>query len=180
MAEVTPPPEDGPLDTDELLDIVDEQDTVVGQAPRSAATALRLRHRCTFVLARDADDRIFVHRRTPQKLVFPSHHDMFVGGVVKAGESYDQAARREAEEELGVSSLPAPEPLLSFLYASAEHTWWSRVYQVRCTSSVRPQAAEIDWHGFLTEAELERRLGEWLWVPDGVEAYRRLREQRRT
>lgn len=94
--------------SDEILDIVDENDEVVGQATRGEATARGLRHRCAFIEARDADGRIFVHRRTATKLVFPSHYDMFVGGVLGAGETYDEAALREAEEELGVTGLPGP------------------------------------------------------------------------
>ncbi|MFF3997593.1 NUDIX domain-containing protein [Streptomyces cyaneofuscatus] len=164
--------------SDEILDIVDENDEVIGQAPRGEATARGLRHRCVFIEARDADGRLFVHRRTATKLVFPSHYDMFVGGVVGAGESYDEAALREAEEELGVSGLPAPEPLFRFLYTDAEHSWWSAVYQVRCELPVAPQTEEVAWHTFLDEEELEERLGEWPWVPDGVEAYRRLRTYR--
>ena len=159
---------------DELLDIVDERDRVVGQAPRAAAYAGRLRHRCVFVLVRDAGGKVFVHRRTADKLVFPSRYDMFVGGVVGAGESYDAAALREAEEELGVSGLPAPEPLFTFLYETPEHTWWSAVYQTRCVSPVNPQVEEVAWYRFLTEAELTERLAQWPWVPDGLEAYRRL------
>lgn len=167
-----------PRSADELLDIVDERDRVVGQAPRGAAYAGRLRHRCVFVLARDAADRVFVHRRTEVKLVFPSMYDMFVGGVVGAGESYDEAARREAEEELGVSGLPAPVPLFKFLYESPEHTWWCAIYEVRCESPVVPQAEEIAWHAFLTEEELRRRLTGWPWVPDGLETYHRLLDWR--
>ncbi|MEU4680889.1 NUDIX domain-containing protein [Micromonospora sp. NPDC023737] len=169
-----------PLSADELLDIVDEQDRVVGQARRGEVYAAGLRHRCAFVLARDDEDRIFVHRRTARKLVFPSLYDMFVGGVVGAGESYDAAALREAEEELGVPGLPAPVPLFKFLYETSEHRWWSSVYEVRCPSEVAPQPEEVAWHAFLTEDELERRLTEWAWVPDGFEAYRRLLDWRAT
>lgn len=43
---------------------------------------------------------------------------------------------------------------------------------------MRPQAEEIAWHTFLTDAELERRLGDWTWVPDGLETYHRLRAMR--
>jgi hypothetical protein len=72
--------------------------------------------------------------------------------------------------------------VFSFLYegsgAAAGHTWWSRVYEVRCDLPVSPQAEEVAWHAFLTEEELERRLPEWEWVPDGLEAYRRLRAER--
>ncbi|MFE9403110.1 NUDIX hydrolase [Streptomyces sp. NPDC006530] len=160
---------------DEILDIVDENDTVIGRARRAEAYARHLRHRCVFILVRDAAGRIFVHRRTPDKLVFPSLYDMFVGGVVGAGESYDDAALREAEEELGVHGLPRPAPLFKFLYENGEQSWWSSVYEVRCELPVRPQVEEVAWHAFLPLAELERRVDTWEWVPDGLAAWRRLR-----
>ena len=161
---------------DEILDIVDENDRVVGQCPRGEVYARGLRHRCVFIQARDAEGRIFVHRRTPTKLVFPSLHDMFVGGVVGAGESYDTAALREAEEALGVCGLPQPRHLFTFLYDDGSgRTWWSAVYEVRCELPVRPQVEEVAWHDFLSDAEVERRLTDWEWVPDGLAAYERLK-----
>ncbi|MEY9489644.1 8-oxo-dGTP pyrophosphatase MutT (NUDIX family) [Streptomyces calvus] len=167
------------MSADEIIDIVDENDRVVGQSPRGEAYARRLRHRCAFILVRDGEGRIFVHRRTPTKLVFPSRYDMFVGGVVGAGESYDEAALREAEEELGVTGLPRPEHLFTFRYDDGSGlSWWSAVYEVRCERPVRPQAEEVAWYDFLPEAELERRLGEWDWTPDGLAAYERLRAHR--
>jgi isopentenyldiphosphate isomerase len=164
-----------PLAQDEVLDVVDEHDHVIGQAPRWRVYAERLRHRAVFVLARDGAGRVFVHRRTARKLVFPSRYDMFVGGVVGAGETYDEAAWREAAEELGVPTLPAPTPLFRFRYETPEHSWWSAVYEVRCDGPIKPQVEEVAWHAFLTEDELHRRLDEWDWVPDGFEAYQRLR-----
>ncbi|KOX49423.1 MULTISPECIES: NUDIX hydrolase [Streptomyces] len=166
---------------DEILDVVDENDRVVGQARRGDVYDRGLRHRCVFVWARDPEGRVFVHRRTASKLVFPALYDMFVGGVVGAGESYDDAALREAEEELGVSGLPRPSFLFKFLYDDGGgRTWWSAVYEVRVTGAVSPQVEEVAWYGFLSEAELERRLGEgaWEFVPDGVAAYARLRARR--
>ncbi|MEU2335685.1 NUDIX domain-containing protein [Streptomyces sp. NPDC013172] len=164
---------------DEILDIVDENDRVTGQAPRGEAYARGLRHRCVFIQAKDASGRIFVHRRTATKLVFPSLYDMFVGGVVGAGESYDDAALREAEEELGVTGLPRPAFLFKFLYANGSgQSWWSAVYEVRCALPVRPQVEEVAWHDFLSDEELSARLGEWEWVPDGLAAWERLRAHR--
>ena len=161
---------------DEILDVVDERDEVVGRARRGDVYARGLRHRCAFIQVRDARGRLFVHRRTSVKLVFPSMYDMFVGGVVGAGETYDEAALREAEEELGVSGLPRPEFLFKFLYDDgAGQTWWSAVYEVLCELPVKPQVEEVGWYGFLPEAEVVRRLEEWEWVPDGLAAYARLR-----
>ncbi|WP_256104687.1 NUDIX domain-containing protein [Streptomyces sp. ODS05-4] len=165
---------------DEVLDVVDEHDEVVDRLPRGEVYARGLRHRCVFVLVTDDEGRIFVHRRTPGKLVFPSHYDMFVGGVVGAGEGYDAAALREAEEELGVRGLEPPRPLFSFLYedAGGHGSWWSRVYRVRCALPVRPQVEEVAWHAFLPEAEVRARLADWPWVPDGLAAYGLLRDFR--
>ncbi|MEV4453007.1 NUDIX domain-containing protein [Streptomyces mirabilis] len=166
---------------DEILDIVDENDVVIGQSSRGEAYARGRRHRCVFIQARDTRGRLFVHRRTPTKLVFPSLYDMFVGGVVGAGESYDAAALREAEEELGVSGLPQPVPLFKFLYDNGSgQTWWSAVYEVRCELPVNPQTEEVAWHDFLTEEEVERHLTDWTWVPDGLAAFERLKDYRAT
>ncbi|MDV5144581.1 NUDIX domain-containing protein [Streptomyces sp. SBC-4] len=164
---------------EEIHDVVDEHDRVIGRAPRGEVYARGLIHRCVFVRVRDAEGRTFVHRRTPDKMLFPSQYDLFVGGVVAAGESYDEAALREAEEELGVTGLPRPEPVLKFLYDSGgvAGKWWSAVYEVRCELPVDPQVEEVAWHGFLTDEELTARLGDgdWTWVPDGLAAYERLR-----
>ncbi|MFF2653489.1 NUDIX hydrolase [Streptomyces sp. NPDC058045] len=162
-------------DADEILDVVDERDRVVGQATRGEVYARKLRHRSVFVLVRDAEGRVFVHRRTPTKMIFPSRYDMFVGGVVGTGESYPQAALREAEEELGVTGLPRPTELFTYLYDDPGlGSWWSAVYEVRCTLPVHPQVEEVAWHAFLDEEELERRLTTWEWTPDGLATYRRL------
>ena len=47
-----------------------------------------------------------MHRRTTTKDVYPGRYDMFCGGIVGAGESYDVCAARELEEELGISGVP--------------------------------------------------------------------------
>lgn len=166
---------------DEVLDVVDREDRVTGRARRGEVYARGLLHRCVFVRVRDPEGRIFVHRRTASKLVFPSRYDMFVGGVLGAGEDYASAALREAEEELGVSGLAQPVPVLKFLYEGEGGAWWSYVHEVRCDLPVRPQVSEVDWYAFVDEAEVARRAadGSWPWVPDGLEAYRRLEEHRR-
>ncbi len=36
------------------------------------------------------------------------------------------------------------------------------------------------WHDFLPESEVQARLGDWEWVPDGLAAYERLKTHRST
>ncbi|MER5642025.1 NUDIX domain-containing protein [Kitasatospora sp. NPDC002227] len=162
---------------EELLDVVDEQDVVTGQAYRDVVYRDGLRHRCVFILVRDPQGRVFTHRRTESKVYHPGHYDCFVGGVVGAGETYDEAAVREAEEEMGVSGI-TPTRLFKFLFDNAADgdQWWCQVYEAAWDGPVSPQVEEVAWHGWLTDDELSAKLAEWPFVPDGLAAYRRYLE----
>jgi isopentenyldiphosphate isomerase len=80
---------------DEIVAIVDEQNHVVGVAPRREMRAKRLPHRSTYILVFNAKDDLYVQKRTMTKDVFPGYYDIAAGGVVLAGESYEQGAERE-------------------------------------------------------------------------------------
>lgn len=164
--------------SEELLDVVDEQDRVIGTAPRGEVYRRGLTHRCVFILVRDPQGRIFTHRRTDTKLFAPGAHDCFVGGVVGAGETYASAAVREAEEELGVQGIE-PKSLFKFLFSDGDGlSWWCDVYEAAWDGPVSPQVEEVAWHDWLDESELTARLDQWEFVPDGREAWRRYLEWR--
>ena len=85
----------------EWVDLVDRTNQVVGQAQRHEVRSKNLLHRGIAVWVENSQGEVYVHQRTSSKDLFPSLFDMFVGGVVGAGESYEAAAQREAAEELG-------------------------------------------------------------------------------
>ncbi len=62
-----------------------------------------LHHAATAVVVRDTNGRVYVHRRTPTKDVYPGRRDFAAGGVIEAGEVPGEAAARELAEELGVT-----------------------------------------------------------------------------
>ena len=98
---VTPEPAPG----DELVDIVDEHDAVVDTVTRREMRAGRLRHRAVYIAVQHSDGRLLVHQRSHDKDVRPGAWDIAVGGVVGAGETYDDAAVRELAEEIGVEHV---------------------------------------------------------------------------
>jgi isopentenyl-diphosphate delta-isomerase type 1 len=104
---------------DELFDVLDLDDRVVGQAPRHEVHARKLLHRAVHVLVYDPNGHLFLQRRSPGKDTFPGCWDSSCSGHVDTGEDYPGAARRELGEELGVDTGLPLRPLLK-LRASPE------------------------------------------------------------
>lgn len=98
---------------DEFFEIVDADDQVIGTALRSECHGNpQLIHRVAHVLVFDRQRRLLLQKRSMNKDVQPGKWDTSVGGHLDPGENYEEAARREMFEELGIADLP-----LTFLYA---------------------------------------------------------------
>lgn len=90
----------------ELLDIVNEQDQVIGQKWRSEIYEKKLScFRVINALLINDQNKIWIPRRTKHKKLFPLCLDASVGGHVMAGETYHQAFERELKEELNIDAL---------------------------------------------------------------------------
>jgi len=89
---------------DDLVDVVDDDDRVIGTTTRARMRAERLRHRAVYVVVRTTDDRVVVHRRAEWKDVYPGAWDCCFGGVLDAGEAWEAAAARELAEEAGITA----------------------------------------------------------------------------
>jgi isopentenyl-diphosphate delta-isomerase type 1 len=87
---------------EEILDIVDEQDNILGCTSRTLVHQLGLRHRGAHVFLFTPDRRLLVQRRQHDRETWPGALDCSVSEHVKSGEGYLQAALRGLEEELGL------------------------------------------------------------------------------
>lgn len=87
----------------ELLEIVDENDCVIGTRSRADIHTLGLRHREVHVWFVTLQNEIIFQRRSATKDTFPNLLSASVGGHVEIGQTYEQAAIREIEEETGVT-----------------------------------------------------------------------------
>lgn len=159
---------------EELVYEVDEDDRILRIVRRGELTDNNLRHRSVEILFRDTAGRILVHRRAAAKRVFPQYYDMFVAGMVPAGESYAQAARREAAEEVGQRNVVL-RPIGKWRFDHEQVPQWGSVYTATVTGPVVPQPEEVEWFGFLTEAELAESIAQNQFCPDSLYFYRRMR-----
>jgi isopentenyldiphosphate isomerase len=158
--------------SEEWVDLVDEDDRVIGRVTRKQMRAENLLHRTIAVMCCDPNGRIYVHRRTDRKDVYPGLYDMFVGGVVSAGESYDDAALREIGEELGIVG-PTPSFLFEFRYADAFSRSHTAVYRVTWDGPIHHQPSEVAWGAFCALDEIIENEHGWRFVPDGLAAFER-------
>lgn len=167
---------DGGDPTQEIVDVVDDDNRVLRQATRGEVYAYGLRHRGVAVLCRNSRGDIFVHRRAASKQIFPSLYDIFVGGGVEAGETYGVAARRELEEELGTTGVE-PSHLFTYRYDDARCPQWIGVFEARWDGEVRLPPDEIAWGDFLPESTVIQRLDAWNLCPDSLDAFREYRNR---
>lgn len=87
---------------EETLDLVNENDIVIGKAPRDAFhKGNDCIHRSVHILVINKKAEIFIKRRAKNKL-YQGQYESSAGGHVMSGETYDDAAKRELKEELGI------------------------------------------------------------------------------
>jgi 8-oxo-dGTP pyrophosphatase MutT (NUDIX family) len=110
------------------------------------------------ILLVDAEGRVLLFRFTPEDDRPPFW--CTVGGAVDPGESYEEAARRELQEETGIVADPGPEIFrrtVDFLTIEGVE-----VTADECYFLVRTDATEIDPAG---HTELEQRVMQrWRWI----------------
>ena len=130
--------------SEEIFDIVNERDEVVGQAPRSEVHRQKLWHRAVHVLVFNARGEIFLQKRSLLKDTAKGKWDSSSSGHVDSGEDYDICAVRELREEIGLTLAQPPERILR-LEACAE-TGWEFCWVYRCASEgpfvLHPQEIE--------------------------------------
>jgi 16S rRNA (adenine1518-N6/adenine1519-N6)-dimethyltransferase len=100
----------------ERFPVVDEDDQLLGDAPRAEVHGNNLRHRAVHILIFNTVGELFLQKRSRWKDRHPLLWDSSAAGHVDAGEEYDATATRELREELGVTAeltrvakLPASE-----------------------------------------------------------------------
>ncbi|MGI8985911.1 MAG: NUDIX domain-containing protein [Nocardioidaceae bacterium] len=155
------------MNDDEQVEVFAEDGSVLGVASRRRMRADNLLHRATGVILRDTAGRVYVHRRTDSKDVFPGRYDCCAGGVVGVGEDVLAAAERELAEELGVRGVSL-RPLLVGRYEDAHTRYLAHVYEATWDGPITWQADEVVWGDWCTLSELRALLADPArpFVPD--------------
>jgi isopentenyl-diphosphate delta-isomerase type 1 len=129
---------------EEIFDVVDQRDEVVGQETRSRVHRLGLLHRAVHVLVFNRRGDVFLQLRSMRKDNWPGVWDSSASGHVDAGEDYDTCSVRELGEELGWAASTPPERLFKIAACAdtgQEHVW---VYHLVADGPFMLHPEEID------------------------------------
>jgi 16S rRNA (adenine1518-N6/adenine1519-N6)-dimethyltransferase len=148
-----PPPPDMCLPTNERFPVVDENDRIEGYASRSEVHGNNLRHRAVHIFIFNQAGETFLQQRSRSKDRHPLKWDSSAAGHVTAGETYDETARRELKEELGVAvPLERIFKLTASPFTDHEFIW---VYRGVASGELVPNKCEIQTGVFLPRGVID-------------------------
>ncbi|HHL34891.1 MAG TPA: NUDIX hydrolase YfcD [Desulfobulbaceae bacterium] len=162
----------------EIVQIVDEDDNEIGAVARHIMRKQRLIHRASYILVFNTNQELFVQKRTMSKDMYPGYLDVAAGGVVLAGESYEQSAERELEEELGIRAKIRF--LFDHYYEDDTNRVWGRIFSCIHEGPFTFQPEEVADGWFMTIDQALDLSTKEPFTPDGLEILQRLTREQQT
>ena len=141
----------------EYFYIVDENDNIIGKATREECHSNpELIHRSVYIFILNRKGEVFIQKRSLKKDLYPGFYTASATGHVDYGEDYDEAARRELKEELGIEApLQRLGKVKSFSKREREI---SMLYICRYDGPIKPNRKEITEGLFMSIEEIKRSL----------------------
>ena len=154
------------LTTEEILPLVNEKGKIIGQAPRSQVhNGSKLLHPVVHMHVISQNKAILLQKRSESKLIQPRKWDIAVGGHISFGEILEQALKREAYEEIGLTDFSAKllkvyawksdvEAELVYLFVTYDH----KNYHIN--------SDEVEDARFWTKKQIENQIGKGVFTPN--------------
>jgi len=169
---------------EDIFDLVNERDEVIGHAPRSEVHARGLLHRAVHIWIFNSKGECLFQMRSPRKDRFPNTWTSSVSGHVDHGETYLEAAQREIREEVGLKKAVALEEVAYVKACSQTEQEFVRLYMLRHDGPFFAQPDEVATLEWFTPTAIMERMKTspvefspsivYLWNLHGVQAMKLL------
>ena len=138
---------------DERFPVVDKNDRILRYARRADVHGNNLRHRAVHILILNQAGEVYLQQRSRWKDRHPLKWDSSAAGHVTAEESYDETARRELQEELGIEvALKKVLKLPASARTDQEFIW---LYCGEVGDGLQPNPNEIETGAFFPAAIID-------------------------
>ncbi len=142
---------------EEIFDIVDRSDIVIGQRKRwQVHKDISLIHRAVYILLFNSQNQLFFQQRSETKDTDPLLWTVSCTGHVESGQTYLNAANRELEEELGITSSITFRD--KFLISYPNETEMTVLFEGKSNGPFRLHPLEIKDGRFFSQKELRHLL----------------------
>jgi isopentenyl-diphosphate Delta-isomerase len=141
---------------DEIYDVVDKMDQVIGQATRREIHKKNLLHRSIHIFVFNHQNEMFLQKRSMVKDENPGLWDTSSAGHVDSGETYDECAHRELWEELGIKAILNPvEKIEACQKTYHEHV---QIYTCRTNATININLDEISDGKYFNLEAIKRKI----------------------
>ena len=144
---------------EEIFPLVDEQGIVVGQASRSVChDGSKLLHPVIHLHIFNSKGELYLQKRSATKDVQPNRWDSSVAGHIDLHETPENAALREASEELNISDIK-PHYITKYIIETDRERELSYCYCAIYDGSFKLNMEELADGRFWTIDEIQKELG---------------------
>lgn len=156
----------------EIFPIVSESGEVTGAATRGECHGgSMLLHPVVHLHVFNSKGDIYLQKRPEWKDIQPGRWDTAVGGHIAYGETPEEALRREAREELGLTDF-APEFVDRYVFESKRERELVYVNRVVFDGEIRPSAEELAGGRFWSMREIREAMGKGVLTPNFESEFR--------
>ena len=142
---------------DEIFDVCDAEDRVIGRARRADVHARNLLHRAVHIWVFRSQGELVAQRRSASKDQYPLALTSSASGHLDSGEDYLAAGMRELREELGLTGVDLE--FVVKLPASPDTAYEHTVlYRLTTDAELTPHAGEVAGLESYTREELAREV----------------------
>ncbi len=154
------------LANEEWVPLVDEKGNITGKAPRSQVhNGSRLLHPVVHMHVINNKKAVLLQKRPAFKLIQPNKWDTAVGGHISAGETLEQALKKEAYEEIGLTDFSAK---LHKVYRWNSEVESELVYLfiTHDYQNYHVHSDEVEEARFWTKNQIEKQMGQSVFTPN--------------
>lgn len=159
----------------EMLPLVDTEGNTIGKAARGEChNGSKLLHPVVHLHIFDKEGRVYLQQRPLWKTIQPGKWDTAVGGHISAGESIEEALKRETLEEVGIEDF-TPTFILRYLFESECEKELIHVYSTNYNGVINP-TDELDGGRFWTIEEIEESTGKNILTPNFEQEFQKIKK----
>lgn len=138
----------------EIFVVVDKDDNIIDYRTRAECHSDKsLIHRSTCVIIFNSKGEIALQKRSMTKDLYPGYYALSASGHVGKGETYEEAAKREMSEEIGIE-VPITF-VTKFLFHAPLETEYNTIFTAKSDGPFVINKEEVEEIKFFTKEDIK-------------------------